>query len=390
MAEITLELRTASSNRNAIEEADLLWSVSGAWSGTARLADPDQPDWSGAKVRIMWMGQQLLGTVDAQSIAEGKTTVFVVAGDGKLLAEVPAKHYQNASGTLLLQEACQAAGERFTAARLPSPAQFSQFPRERKPLCAVLDDLARILGCIWGALADGTVWLGEPTWDDAGDFDADHLDEDAIYQTAEFSPRVFGPLPGQTYQGRRIGCARYTTHPEHGPRLRLWFTQDGTQLDDDPLRSGLQRLIRETLPLTWLGKYPGTVRAVRSYKAWDVTLDEKRLPPLVGVRPRVFCPGAKIVPRIGDRVEVSFEHADPRLPVAELAEPGDGQHALVQDGDHVDCGTLTLSVTGGGGSPAVLGGTYHDPFGNTTAVSSGTAIPLKGKALASQTKVYLP
>lgn len=55
-----------------------------------------------------------------------------------------------------------------------------------------------------------------------------------------------------------------------------------------------------------------------------------------------------------------------------------GSKKLGLDGDQVDCGALTLTVAAG-----VLGGTYVDPFGTSTAVTSGSPIPLKGKLLAS-------
>lgn len=386
MQEITLELRSTPIDTNAVEEGDLLMPGSGAWSCVARLADPEQPGWPvGALVRLQWMGQTLLGAVDSLSVCEGKTTVFVVGGDGGLRKTVTPKHYQNASGALIAQEACTAAGERFTAARVPQPAQFSQFPRARAPLADVLDALARVLGASWGVQADGAVWLGRPPWAAAAAFDADELDEDSIYQTAEFAIRAFGPQPGQTYNGRRVGCARYTHHPDRGPRLRLWYVQDGGTLDGDPLRCGLQDLIRQTLPLTWLGKYPGTVRALRQGGTWDVQLDESKLPPIAGARPRVFAPGARIVPPIGARVELSFEQGDPRYPVVELFEPGTGGKPLIVEGDTVNAGTLTLTVV----APGVLSGTYVDGNGTVTPVTSGAPIPIRGRVVASQNRAYL-
>ena len=125
---------------------------------------------------------------------------------------------------------------------------------------------------------------------------------------------------------------------------------DGSSLDGDPVRGGLRDLIRETVPLVWLGKYPGQVRAVRSNGTWDVQLDEAhasaRRRPAARVRP-----GAKVVPPAGSRVEVSFEQADPRYAVAELFEGGDAQKALIIDGDEVDVGSLTLTVSGEAAHP---------------------------------------
>ena len=380
MSEITLAKRDAISTAS-VEEADLLLPLPGNWSATARLADPDQPAWLGKMVTLDWMGQQFQGTVDAEAVAEGKTTLFVVGGAGKLLAEVSAKHYQNASGQLILQEACAAASEQYTAARLPQPAQFSQFPRRRGPLADALDDLARAQGLLWGVLPSGEVWLGQPPWDAAQEFDADHIEEDGVYQTRIYELRAFGPLPGQTLDGRRIGCCRYTARGKQGTQLQLWFTADGSTLDGDPLRVGLRDLIRETLPLTWLGKYPGQVRAVRGNGTWDIQLDERRMPPLAGVRPRVFAPGAKVVPDVGARVEVSFEQADPRYPVAELFEGGNANRGVARKDDTVQ---VDLYYTTGVDPD---GGTFVQTLSPT---GPGIKITLQGKITSAYDKVLLP
>lgn len=329
---ITLEQRTGDLTPRAVEEGDLVLPGAGGGSATLRLSDPEQPVVKGWLVRLRWYGQEILGCVDDISVAEGKTTAFVVLGNGKLSAEVPAKHYQSASAALLLQEACAAAGEQYATDRLPQ-GRLSQFARQRAPLSTVLDDIARAFGCGWGVYLDGRIWLGTPPWSAAPAFDADKLDEDTIYQTSEFVPRGFGPVPGQTWDGRRVFTARYTTHPENGPRLRLWYGEGDPGLEGDALRAGIAQIVRETVPLVWLGKYQGALRAVRSNGTWDVQLDEKRLPPMAGVRPRVFAPGAKIVPPLGSRVDVSFEQADPRYPVAELFEPGSATRGAARFGD---------------------------------------------------------
>jgi len=388
VGEITLESRTAPGGPQAAETGELLLQLCGGWSSTLRLADPDQRDWKGQAVTLHWLGQDLLGVVESQAVMEGKATVFVVGGAGKLLAEVPAKHYANSTPQLIAQEALQAAGEQLATDRLPATSLF-QFPRRRVAVADVLDDLARACSCLWGVYPDGRVWFGAPAWEPAADFDADELDADSIYQYVDYKIREFGPLPGQTLGGQRIGCARYTLSPERDTELRVWFQAEGLDLDNDALRTGLATFILQTVPVVWLGKYPGAVRAVRSNGTWDVELDEKRMPPLVGIRPRVFAPGAKVVPPAGSRVEVSFEQHDPRFAVAELFEPGDAQHALILDGDEIDAGSLTLTVSGGGGSPAALAWSYTDGLGATSAGSSGQPISIKGKAKKSQTKVYL-
>ena len=77
MSEVTLAERGATST-SSVEEGDLLLPLPGNWSAVARLADPDQPAWLGKMVTLDWMGQQFQGTVDAEAVAEGKTTLFIV------------------------------------------------------------------------------------------------------------------------------------------------------------------------------------------------------------------------------------------------------------------------------------------------------------------------
>jgi len=383
VANVTLEPRGTPTDAQDVEEGDLLIPGSGGWSATVRLHDPQERAWAvGDLVTLRWLDQACLGAIDSTATMEGKLTLFVVGGQGKLGAEVPPKHYQSASPALVLRELCGAAGELGPdLARLPPVASLFQFPRRRASAAAVLDDLARALGCPWAVGLDGRVELGAPSWSAVPDFDHDELDEDSVYQTVELTLRdAFGPVPGQTFDGRRVGCVRHTV-TEHGARVRIWFTSDLADVDSDPLRSAFVDLIRQTVPLVWLGKYPGSVRAVRADGTWDVDLDEKRLPPIVGARPRVFAPGARIVPPLGSRVELSFEQADPRYPVAELFEAGSAQRGIVRLNDTVGIsaafgvwlGTIVTAINGL--VPGSVSPTIPSTIGTSTSASDRAFLP---------------
>lgn len=327
----------------------MLVPASGAWSATLRLGDPQERAWNeGDLVTVRWLGQACEGAIESRSEMEGKTTLFVVGGQGKLQREVAPKHYQSASPSVLLQDLCSAAGEQADVSRIPRPVKLFVFPRRRARAAEILEDLSRAAELPWSVTLAGKVALGSPTWAPMPDFDHDELDADSVYQTSELTLRdVFGPVPGQTYKGRRVGCARYT-QDEHGALCRLWFCADLRDIEADPLRLGIVDVIRQTVPLTWLGKYPGKVRAVRSDGTWDIDLEEKRMPTFVGVRPRVFCPGARIVPPVGSVVELSFEQADMRYPVAELCAPGDAQRGIARLNDTVDLWYTTAADPDGG------------------------------------------
>ena len=115
----------------------------------------------------------------------------------------------------------------------------------------------------------------------------------------------------------------------------------------------------------------------------DILLDDRRWPSLTNVPYLVPVPGAALKVEAGARVLVSFVGGNSRAPIAQLYESGSATKEIVLTGDQVDCGTLTLTVTGGAMAPAVLAGSYRDPFGTTTTVASGVAIPLKGKPKGS-------
>jgi hypothetical protein len=63
----------------------------------------------------------------------------------------------------------------------------------------------------------------------------------------------------------------------------------------------------------------------------------------------------------------------------------DGQNGASRKGDHSDVGTLTLILTG----TTVLSGTYVDPDGTPTTVSSGSPITLKAKLSEGSSKVKI-
>jgi hypothetical protein len=237
-------------------------------------------------------------------------------------------------------------------------------------------------------LPDGSVWLGQDAFAEAVlSQPLQQLDDaDPAYATGIYVPHAFGPLPGQSYQGQKVGCAQYKISPD-AAFLRLWFLDGATtDLDGGNLRRGLAQLIKETLRVDWYGTYPGNVVLQRPDGTLDIQLDTTLIPPPTGAPYRVFCPGAKLSIPAGSRVEVRFDNADPTKPVAYLFDPGPATLGVARMGDSVDVGTLVFSAVGMG----VLTGTYTPPGGSPMPFSLGTPILLAGQISSASNKVFLP
>lgn len=391
MADITLT--TSDGAELAAAAGDLYLPLQGDWTSHLTLADtPDSPPTG--LVQLAWHGLQLTGTILRSGTAEGLTTLLVAGGRGGLWRQLPAKYYDHQFALRLpLSELLAAAGEQLSPTSTPAVLQgtLPSWPRRRDLAGHLLDDLAEAAGALWRVLPDGSVFFGTDDFAQSEavlDTDYTLLHTDPEWLQQELAPLTAAgvPLPGQTFGADQGGGRVGRVHLEDdGERYvaRVWYLDPGGG-QEDLLVAGLRALMREELrPTTWHPQLSGQVVQQRADGTLDVLLDDRRLPPLTSVRYAVPVPGAQLSVPAGARVALAFAGGDPRFPVAQLYEPGSGSKAVVVSGDQVDCGSLKLTVTGGGASPAVLGGLYTDPFGAQTVVVSGTPIPLKGKAAGS-------
>ena len=345
MADVTIEPRPNLQQVKplAVAHGDYLPAFSGNWSAHLELADLVEPPTG--KVTLTWLGEPLAGQVlrSGKSTA-GRVFVYVAGGNGHLGQAVPpvlsAKLYRNVQARVALADILAAAGESLSSTSDTSllGRQLASWPRRNDTACALLDDLARELEAIWRVLPDGSIYFGSNTF--AETVLAQPLqqldDQDPAYATGLFVPHSFGPLPGESYEGRRVGAAHYTISPE-GPFLQLWFLDAATQeLDGGNLRRSLAELIKETVRIDWYGTYPGKVVTQRADGTLDVQFDSRLIPPLPSVRYRTFAPGARLSVASGSRVDVTFDNADPLAPVAHLFDPGSAQLGAARETDPVD------------------------------------------------------
>ena len=234
MADVTLQSRPATSAEPlAVAHGDLQPAHAGPWSAHLEFADQVPPP-TGA-VTLTWLGRQWLGRVlRSGASSAGRTYALIVGGNGHLSEPTPpilnARAYRNTAARLVVQQLLTEAGETLSAAS--DSAVLSQsltfWPRRRDTAQRLLDDIARKLKCVWRVLADGSVWFGRDAYAETTSTDLQALDiQDPSKAVADFVPHSFGPVPGEAYQGRRVGAAQHTISPD-GPFLRLWYLDSAT------------------------------------------------------------------------------------------------------------------------------------------------------------------
>jgi hypothetical protein len=205
-------------------------------------------------------------------------------------------------------------------------------------------------------------------------------------------PSAIGAVPGDFYSRQvggvlvagRVGAAVYAVDAS-GPSARLYFIDDRAVADNqfEPLRA----FVRETMRgVELLATYTGRVEAQRSDGTLDVSPDDKRLPPMTGIRVRVPVPGAKLTVEVGSRCQLVFEGGDVQQRVATLYTPGSDVRAVARVDDSVDVGTLQFTAVANG----VIAGTYTPPIGSPTVFALNTIIPLKGKITSGSPHLALP
>jgi len=386
MADITVT--TSSGEKLAAMSGDIQLGYRGNWTMELQLSTSPTTTPSGL-VSIDFHGATYKGIVYRAGEDQGTWSMLIGGGKGGLYKVVSPKGYDNGMSIRLpLTELLAAVGESLSPTS--TPAVLSQaltgWPRTAQEAGALLDELAGFAGAVWRVLPDGSIFFGIDDWKVAADsgVDATLLSTDPVRTEQTFiplSPPSWGP--GVTIGGRRVGRVVYQ---ETGDEFSAWvfYLDAGGESTDDLVVAGLIQIIREETAYT--RNHPGYLGQViqqRSNGTLDILLDDRRWASLTNVPYLVPVPGAALTVAPGSRVEVTFLGGDGRKYVAGLYERGSATKEIVLTGDQVDCGTLTLTVSGGAMTPAVLAGTYRDPFGTTTTVASGVAIPLKGKPKGS-------
>lgn len=279
-----------------------------------------------------------------------------------------------------------------------------------RSVAANLDVLLKFAAptAIWRILADGTVFIGPETWPQSNDAYAMLRQEpiDGHYElgveTPTLIPGVNLTTTGAVGFSPTIGNIARVEHvitPE-GVRSLVWSEFDAMRGPEEAIRDMVDHV---SAAFDFAKVYDVTVKS----QSGDLTtLDvnpPQGLTEIGGLQRVPFLqpwPGCKVQVANGITVLLGWYRGDPRMPYAALSPVSDASNVTriqlggnvdgARKGDHSDVGTLSLTVAGGGGSPATLVGSYTDPDGNVTPVAGNSiTATLKAKLTEGSSKVGL-
>lgn len=379
MADITLT--TSSGAELGVRSADLYFPYIGNWTSHLVLADSPDTLPSG-RVTLDYHGLSCKGYLLRIGTSEGQTSALVVGGAGGLWKVLDAKYYDNQPAMRLpLQEILSAAGESLADSSTPSvlSATLPSWPRRQDQAGHLLDTLADTAGALWRVLPEGAVFFGTdtpllPIQNYIEDKDWQLLRTDPEWLLQEIAPLTrAGVVPGLRFG---LGTVARVHYEDDGDRFvaRIWYLGEGGA--DDPVVAGIRALAREEMRGTvWHSHFGGEVVQQRGDGTLDVQMDDRRLPPVTSRPLLVPIPGAALDVAPGSRCQVAFAGGDPQQPFVQLYETGQGTKPIGIDGDEVDLGLWSVTITSG----AISAITIVPPGGGAPISLSAVPSALKGK-----------
>lgn len=385
----------------AIIDGSLRLNRAGNWSILADRMDLEN-EISG-QVTVSWLGSELRGYVLRSRVSDGYCSAVIEGGTGGLTKTAGAKMYDlQITAAVVAQDILTEVGERLDPSSQLGAA-LSSWVRRRSTAAEQLSALCDAIGCVWRVQLDGSIWIGQDTYQPLAGWDHD-IPQDgwhALYGALHVDCSAIGALPGRSYVGtlpgldspRRILSVLYSTGD--GPQAWLYFGDDRAPSSDNAAEA-LREFVRETMRgVEWYPSFSARVAVQRSDGTLDVYPDDRRLPPVTSVRLRLPVPGAKLTVPPGSQVTILFENGDPRQPVAVAYGTGNPPNAVALVTDGVNCGSIVIAGNLAGGPPPsgtitvtyVDGnGTSYPPISITVAAGLVTAIapptstwPIAGK-----------
>jgi len=301
----------------------------GAWSWDLLVDDPDALT---GKVTIVVNDGALtfVGTASPSRSGVFSDTghVRVIAGNGGLSTVATPRSYNSPSVAGVLADLLSDAGETLspTADAGVLAQDLDAWTTGARPVA----DLISLLlasgspGSIWRSLPDGTIWIGNETWPDAG------IDS-SLYQifedSAETNSMLVGCdapflLPGATFEGRKVGYVEDTVGQEgQGVTTRVLFEDASSITDIDRARKALfrlaQRAASRTSVIDYSRRYPAQIVS-QDGNTIDVLPDSPLLTDMAGVPLWLGVPGASVNGIVGGRCLVGWKGGDPGQPYATL------------------------------------------------------------------------
>ena len=159
---------------------------------------------------------KLAGTVVAGGTYRARTSVRVVGGAGKLGTAAPARFFRGLTLRSILSALLQGAGESLSSASdagVVGRSVDAWTVSTGTVAGAVALLVSRVPGACWRVLADGSVWVGVPTWAPAA-LDGVVLDERRADGLVELALDSFDIDAGTSIDGRRVRQVRHIISPE--------------------------------------------------------------------------------------------------------------------------------------------------------------------------------
>jgi hypothetical protein len=348
---------SSSLGRHAILSLDLELVLRGVWTATVETGDPAP---TGA-VTVELAGED--GTVDTfagvvrpgSGEDAGRSRLWIVGGAGGLAGQLVARDYTAPRGVgadLVVGRMLADLGEQLAPSSELAGLVVERWHRGGLTGRQALTLFADRLGLDWRVLASGAVWLGVDSWPaaDALAGFVERVDHDA--RVIHCRPDGARLRPGVTVLGERIHRVRYLLD-EGGLRAELGYGQT----DREEFRAAIEAVLP---PRVYSEIHAATVIEQRSDGTLELQADDVRIGGLSRVPLMVGAPGMRVTVAQGARVRVAFLGGSPERPIAfGLEQDMSASRGAARVGDGAAAGTLTVS--GGGGAPALL--SYTPPGG---------------------------
>ena len=359
-------------NGHDLLKADIVEPLRGRWYAAVE-ADTDEP-LTGAVTIDFGDGITFVGTALPNRAAResGRSIAGVVGGAGALQDKPPARAYTSVSFGRVLTDTLDAVGETLSSTAQNLDAELRpRWVRAAVNASATLDAIADELDLNWRVLRDGTVWLGQESFETI-DVEHERLDQDPRSDARVIAPNLPAVRPGTTFEGVPVAHVT-TTVRSGGIRQQLRF-------NDDRLRKFFARLYGHFSGRADIYGVPRLATVIKQNADGTLELipDDAVVggaggPGISNVELWYGAPGESITVSPGARVGLLFWGGDPTKPFAALWKAGASVAARSIDADDINLGAAEgkvvregdiITLTDGSTGTISITGTTH-PSGDS-------------------------
>ena len=328
----------ATANGASIQSLRIKMPYRGVWFAEL-MVDADDPASVTGAVTIEVGTTRLVGTaLRPGADPGGQTMVKVIGGAGRLTEGIPPAAYVSTSVADVVGAILSLVGERLStksdADTLSKP--LARWNRGRGDAGSCLSAVAKANGFVWRMLDDGTVWVGNDTFADAG-ADIDTVASTPDQGTIEAADDELVLRPGQSYKGSKI----YEVESVIGAkstRSTLTTTEGGGRIARADAARAKRQLEEAGYPFA--KTYAGIVTSQNGDGTVEVKIDDgKDVHSQSRVPLRHGLPGVtKLELEARAEVVLGFDDGDPQKPYAALPLKGGRLLHLTVDADVVEVG----------------------------------------------------